>query len=589
MKKKVLLTLALAMLLSCVFVISVSALTTYTDAPQRTKYQASDDDIVEFYDGFTCPVSYVFKDTDYIDKPYNESSSFHNYFDFEYIKGKTGKTYTFDDVKGFDIPEGVKSVCIYAGRDLTTLKWISFPKTITYLENAIFQNAKGLEECVFEHTEESALTTFPAYMFYGCSNLKAFSMPDCITKMVSDSHFCKCTSMTALYLSKNLVTVESGPQTKAPFDGCEKMYFVNEPFTYDSIPEKPTIYYFPKNMKSFENDCIFRNCKNLNDVLVFGEAFTEALSEYMLQSSPRKTVVFLGDMTKIAAEYWGAQNIVLANPQDTDFNSFEYTFTSPKNFNSIYMYFCSTGKKYTINNKTSVEAVIATEESSPFHVAEKTEKVEASCGVDAGLVTYCFCGYEISKEAEAGTALSHDYDYINNENAILVSISYTSYDSDGVKIVTCANCKKDAELKAPALFTCIGSSSSEFVEGELLIGYLTNKAAIAEYEVKTGKNISYGVFAVSQTVLKDNDIFASDGTAAYGVFSYNITNYDNAAFEIKVTGFVGEEQRNVKIALGAYIIVEKDGVKSYFYLQDKTANEGEKYYFASYNDICNNR
>lgn len=585
MKKKILLIFALTLVLTLAFVISASAAD--TEPPVRTKYQALEEDIVEFYDGFTCPVSYVFKDTDWIDKPYgSDKSSFQNYFEFDYVNELRGKIYTFADVKGFDIPEGIKSVSIYAGRDLTTLKWISFPKTVTTMGNAIFQNATGLEECTMEHGADSTLTAFPAYMFYGCTNLKAFSMPDCFTRMAYEAHFSKCKNMTALYLSKNLVSVESSAQDRAPFDGCEKMYLVNDPFTYEGIPAKPEVYYFPKNMKSFEADCIFRNCKSLNNVLVFGEAFTEALSEYMLQASPKCTVVFLGNITKIAAEYWGAQNIVFANPNDTDFGSFEYVITSPKNYTGAYMYFCSTGKKYTINNK-SIDQVWATEENSPFHVAEKTVNVEASCEVDAGVATYCFCGFEISKKADEGTALSHDYDYVNNKNAILVSIVYTDYAQSGIKTVTCANCKKDAELKAPAMFTCIGSSSCEFVEGELLIGYLTNKKAIEEYENKTGKSVSYGVFVTTQAAVENNDIFDESGVAVNGVFAYNVTNYQNDAFEIKVTGFISEDQKKVKIAMGAYVIIEKDGVVNYFYLQEKAAGEGEKYYFASYNDVCN--
>ena len=177
--KKFLFTLMLVALVSCLFALTVGAVTTYDDAPVRTKYQAKADDIVEFYDGFTCPVSYVFKDTDWIDRPYgNDKYSFDKYFEFDYINEKAGKSYTFADVKGFDIPEGIKSVAIYAGRELNTLKWISFPGTITKLDGAIFQSNSGLEECEFEFDENTPLTVFPGYTFFHCTSLKSFSMPD---------------------------------------------------------------------------------------------------------------------------------------------------------------------------------------------------------------------------------------------------------------------------------------------------------------------------------------------------------------------------------------------------------------------------
>ena len=125
--KKFLFLVATVALVACFFAITVSAVTTYDDAPVRTKYQALEEDIVEFYDGFTCPVSYVFKDVTAIDRPYgSDKYTFNKYFEFDYINEKTGKSYTFEDVRGFDIPEGVKSVAIYAGREMNTIKWISF-------------------------------------------------------------------------------------------------------------------------------------------------------------------------------------------------------------------------------------------------------------------------------------------------------------------------------------------------------------------------------------------------------------------------------------------------------------------------------
>ena len=253
MKKKFVLMLALIAVLSCLLVISVSAeVTTYDDAPARTKIQISTDDIIEFYDGFTCPSAYVFKDVSTIGSGKYNKESFSSHMDFEYINGKTGKTYTFADVKGFDIPEGVTTIKIYAGASLTTVKWISIPATAVNLDNAIFQGASGLEECIFEHGEDSTLTKFPAYTFFGCSSLKAFSMPDSITTIPGRAHFTKCSSLEAVYLSKNLEKWESGGGGSyvGTFDLCNKLYFVNEPFGKGEVPAKPTVYYFPKNLET---------------------------------------------------------------------------------------------------------------------------------------------------------------------------------------------------------------------------------------------------------------------------------------------------------------------------------------------------
>ena len=119
MKKKFVLMLALIAVLSCLFVITVSAeVITYNDAPSRTKIQISTDDIIEFYDGFTCPSAYVFKDVSTIGGGKYNKESFSSYMDFEYVNGKTGKGYTIRFVTATPgEPAGknqVKPVKVYA-------------------------------------------------------------------------------------------------------------------------------------------------------------------------------------------------------------------------------------------------------------------------------------------------------------------------------------------------------------------------------------------------------------------------------------------------------------------------------------------
>ena len=179
MKKKLFLAFVVATMLACLFVVGISAADIdYSDAPVKTKIQFKADEIIEFYDGFKCPVSYVFKDVSSIGSG-NYSTKFEDYMDFTYINGKLGKTeeagnlYTYADVKGFDIPTGITHVALYAGKDGTTLKWITFPDTISSLSNAIFQNATGLEECTLKFSENNTMRVFPSYMFFGCKNLKA--------------------------------------------------------------------------------------------------------------------------------------------------------------------------------------------------------------------------------------------------------------------------------------------------------------------------------------------------------------------------------------------------------------------------------
>ena len=111
-----------------------------------------------------------------------------------------------------------------------------------------------------------------------------------------------------------------------------------------------------------------------------------------------------------------------------------------------------------------------------------------------------------------------------------------------------------------------------------------NNVAIAEYEEATGKTLKYGVFAVLQNRLGDNDVFAEDGTVANGVINAEITNSEFAAFELKIIGFT-DEHKDTKFVMGAYVTVTDGETTEYFYLQSGTPLENEKYCFVSYNDI----
>ena len=111
-----------------------------------------------------------------------------------------------------------------------------------------------------------------------------------------------------------------------------------------------------------------------------------------------------------------------------------------------------------------------------------------------------------------------------------------------------------------------------------------NKVAIAEYEEITGKTLKYGVFAVSQSKLGDNDVFSEDGTAADGVINADLSNQKFDAIQIKVFGFT-DTQKDTKLAIGAYVAITDGETTEYSYMQGGKPNENEKYCFVSYNDI----
>ena len=175
---------------------------------------------------------------------------------------------------------------------------------------------------------------------------------------------------------------------------------------------------------------------------------------------------------------------------------------------------------------------------------------------------------------------------MNNELAKLISIVYTSYGEKGIKTISCANgCGIDGELDAPALFVCLGYSATTIGDGGIVLGFKVNKDAISEYETLEGKSVSYGVFAVSQKNLGDGYVFDENGTAINGALCQNVTKYTFDFFQIKITGYTTDEQKNAAIALGAYVCVKDGEATEYSYIQEGATLEGQNYSFVSYNDI----
>ena len=165
------------------------------------------------------------------------------------------------------------------------------------------------------------------------------------------------------------------------------------------------------------------------------------------------------------------------------------------------------------------------------------------------------------------------------------SFCFTSFTEKMTINKMCIHCKNVNILKTiDAMFTCLGYSAQENGKGGITIGYTVNNEAITEYKAITGKALTYGVFAVSKDRLGDNDIFGSDGTVAEGVINAEIKNYDFVVFSIKLVGFT-DAQKNVKLAMGAYVEVTDGEATEYSYMQSGTPSENEKYCFVSYNDI----
>ena len=166
-----------------------------------------------------------------------------------------------------------------------------------------------------------------------------------------------------------------------------------------------------------------------------------------------------------------------------------------------------------------------------------------------------------------------------------VSVSYKNYAENGTKITTCSNegCQHNVEEALPALFKCLGYSASESGKVGFLVGFTVNTSAIEQYTQLTGKTVKAGVFAVLKDNLGENDIFDENGKASNGVITAEISSSE-AVFQIKVYGFK-DNQKDIMIAIGAYVEITDGTSTEYSYMQADSPKENEKYSFASYNSI----
>ena len=560
--KKIVFIISMVALLVCVFAVGASAVTIYDDfditSLENIEYRA--DDVIVFDDGFSCPSVYVFKDVKAIGKgQWSSPDGLKNALDFTYINSKVApKEYGFDDIDSIDIPQGVTSMAQYACNSLKTIRVVSIPDTLVTFGGTCFQNASGLEYCIMEHGEDSTLTTLPGTMFSG-AGLKAFSMPDCITTLSSGKEFQNCKSMKAVYLSKNLTSING---SNACFDYCEKMYLVNDSFvaTNESeIPAKPSIYYFPSSLTTLSASAgVFRGAKNINDVLVFGENLTAVSNRVTFQDSPANTIVFLGDMTEVIAYetyYWGTKNLIFANPADK----------SESDLNLV--------------KRSSTNAYFCYGEGTANHIKELSKTTDATCTSPAISADFCFCGQFIpNTETTVSDALGHSH-------TIYIDTVYEDYASDGYKKYECDRCGDlNVDQKVPKLFVFLGYSASEYGDAQIYVKYSVNSEAVDDYEKATGKTLNYGVFATTSNAIGNNDIFDENGLARADVTVADVTNSGFTFFSLKLFGFA-EGQTDIDLAMGAFVGTSVDNTTEYSYLQISAPAEGAKYFFASYNDV----
>ena len=353
------------------------------------------------------------------------------------------------------------------------------------------------------------------------------------------------------------VVFEEGSQLKSIGDGA-----------FQSCANLATIT-FPEGLKSLGRNCFYQS--GLSGTIVIPNSVTKLDAGSLLSTKIEN--LYLGDGTleigyNFLGTFSGTDNQYLKNVYISASTTFTATNIFYKCANPVNFYIV--GSKDECNAMVSTLKAQSTGSYMTFITAdEATEETGAGYGIIHTEYNRCDAFYE-------GEHLTAEQAY-----------EFTSFMEKSYVKSTCPRCEQGTVLKEIApLFTCKGYSGPEFADAGIAIGFTVNNEAIAEYEEITGKTLKYGVFAVLQSRLGDNNVFSKDGTVADGVINAEITNYEFVAFELKIVGFT-DEHKDTKFAMGAYVAVTEGEETEYSYMQVGTPNANEKYCFVSYNDIVN--
>ncbi|MBO5313270.1 MAG: leucine-rich repeat domain-containing protein [Clostridia bacterium] len=480
------------------------------------------------------------------------------------------------DINGVDYTltesnSGNTATVSIANKKMTT-KDVVIPQTVTYegktytvttVVRQAFEANTSIETLVIE--ADLGATGLKGYAFSQCSNLKQVTLPSSLT-VIPERCFKQCTSLTEFILPSNLQEIGS-----CAFWKCTGLLSIDIPASVtvisDKVFEECTALKTVRSAAPVIGERMFYNCKAVESATFTNTVSVGSLAFYYFGIKNGEGVLVLPDtlttVSSKAFQYCYFNTVIL--PKSIT-NVAENGFINFKNY-------CKTIKF------TGTEA--------------QANELFSSYEISYELVNHCEVYYNsIHVEDNNPCVINCTRCNIlgvaeeNPVHSMVSDVKYSSYAENGLHIGSCTNkgCTHTVTEEMPALFTCRGYSVPENGDGGITLGYVVNYDAIEYYEQLTGKAVSFGVFAVLKDRLGSNDIFDAEGKTADGVISADLSASKFTVFQLKIVGFK-DEQKDIKLAMGAYVAVTDGETTEYSYMQGGEPNENEKYCFVSYNDI----
>ena len=434
-------------------------------------------------------------------------------------------------VKSVDIPSTCTTIGLYAFKSSQILS-ITVPASVTTIEKEAVMNCTNLKE-IHHHAPTSG-----SYMYRDCTGVELLDLEGLVT--AETYSFYGLTSLKTINLPETLTTVGNYSFSKLGVETLvtpASLVNVGTGAFYSSSTLKCVIV-----LGTTMTDGMFSGCSNLYDVVITSRLTTFTGNPF--NSSPQNsyTIYYAGN------DYEAVREVTKGNMRFNgklcayeDFDRADY------GTQNVFVYGVDICARY----------------------------------FDGHIEDGNTCVINCTRCAISGVAEE------NPVHCETVTMLYNGFDKAGEKAVVCTNagCQYKMAEEAPALFTYLGYSAPEFTNGAITLGYVINSLAIKDYERITGKSISYGVFAVGESKLGDGDVLSEDGEIAQGVLGMKVSDRGFDAFELKITGFETEAQKEAKIIFGAYVVAENEDGKEFSFMQMGEPYDGAKYYSASYNEI----
>ena len=511
------------------------------------------------------------------------------YYDGYVVGGGTYANRRIDAIVRFEFPSDVSLVhqdwcCMRSYSSLVEVR-INHPLKAG---NGMFQSSSKLKTVIgFENVDA---TSIGKQIFMGCSALEYVKFP-VDTVRIPDSSFWGCRSLKTIanmneltkltnigasafqdalfvdmILPDSVTTIEHNAFQSAIKEGVGSLT-INPTsnlttIEYDAFRDCRvlTSLYIPSTVTSIGSNA-FRQTHSLTVLENFENCqITELAENLFCDATKIATLKLPATLTKIGNAFHNNEKLTLVYIPDTVTDMAD-TFTGSQPKSALYIY---------IGRDKSAISACARLNNATVISAEDYMKDSTYTGVSLVL------GYSYCLAYNNGTHMERETDTV-----------VTTY-LDEIKIVSkCTLCGMgDDTGRIPALFEYLGFSADESGKAGFIIGFVANVEAIKQYKEISGKTLEYGVFVATQNAIGNDDIFTSNGKTKDGVVGIKTSDSPFALFQLKVLGF-REDQKNVKLSLGAYIKVIDGESTEYVYLQDKAPDENQKYHFASYNEIIN--